>query len=41
VLLEANDEWQPKHCYMQLETMAELLAPDAEAETLKLAPLVV
>jgi transposase-like protein len=28
VLLEANDEWQLQHRYMQLEAMAELAAPD-------------
>jgi putative transposase len=39
VLLEANDEWQLQHRYMQLEAMAELLAPDPEAETLRLPPL--
>jgi transposase-like protein len=39
VLLEANDEWQLQHRYMQVEAMAELLAPDPEAETLGLPPL--
>ena len=38
VLLEANDEWQLQHRYMQLEAMAELLAPDPEAESLRLPP---
>jgi putative transposase len=38
VLLEANDEWQLKHRYMQLEAMAELLAYDTEAEALRLPP---
>ena len=37
VLLEANDEWQLQHRYMQVEAMAELLAPDADA--LRLPPL--
>jgi len=37
VLLEANDEWQPQHRYMQIDGMAELLAPDADA--LRLPPL--
>ena len=37
VLLEANDGWQPQHRYMQLEAMAELLAPDPE--TVRLPPL--
>ena len=27
VLLEANDEWQLQHRYMQIEGMAELDAP--------------
>ena len=27
VLLEANDEWQLQHRYMQVEAMAELDAP--------------
>jgi putative transposase len=39
VLLEANDEWQLQHRYMQLEAMAELLSPDAEGEALRLPPL--
>jgi transposase-like protein len=39
VLLEANDEWQLQHRYMQVEAMAELLAPDPEAETTRLPPL--
>ena len=39
VLLEANDEWQLQHRYMQLEAMVELLAPDPEAEALRLPPL--
>jgi transposase-like protein len=39
VLLEANDEWQLQHRYMQLEAMAELLSPDPEADTLRLPPL--
>ena len=34
VLLEANDEWQLQHRYMQVEAMAELLAPDSEAPRL-------
>jgi transposase-like protein len=36
VLLEANDEWQLQHRYMQVEAMAELLAP--EPQTLRLPP---
>jgi putative transposase len=39
VLLEANDEWQLQHRYMQVEAMAEVLSPDPEADTLKLPPL--
>ena len=31
VLLEANDEWQTQHCYMQTEPMAELMTPLVEA----------
>ena len=39
VLLEANDEWQLQHRYMQVEAMAELLSPDAESKALRLPPL--
>ena len=38
VLLEANDEWQLQHRYMQVEAMAELAAPDPDAEPLRLPP---
>ncbi len=38
VLLEANDEWQLRHRYMQLEAMTGLTAPDAETEALRLPP---
>ena len=34
VLLEANDEWQLQHRYMQIEGMAELDAPAAETQSL-------
>ena len=34
VLLEANDEWQLQHHYIQLEAMAEL----TQADTLVLPP---
>jgi hypothetical protein len=34
MLLEANDEWQLQHRYMQVETMAELLAPDPSARSI-------
>jgi putative transposase len=37
VLLEQNDEWQLRHRYMQVEAMAELLAPEPDA--LRLPPL--
>jgi transposase-like protein len=37
VLLEANDEWQLQHRYMQVEAMSELMAP--EPQTLRLPPL--
>jgi putative transposase len=39
VLLEQNDEWQLQHRYMPLAGMVGLLAPDAEADTLRLPPL--
>src|SRR5918998_1240931 len=32
VLLEANDEWQLRHRYMQLEAVAELTLPPIEGE---------
>ncbi len=32
VLLEANDEWQLQHRYMQTEAMAELTPPLIEAD---------
>ncbi len=38
VLLEQNDEWQLRHRYMQVEGMAELLAPAAEAEPAQIPP---
>jgi putative transposase len=31
VLLEANDEWQLQHRYMQTEAMAELTPPQLDA----------
>ena len=34
VLLEANDEWQLQHRYMQTEAMAELLPPLIEGEAI-------
>jgi hypothetical protein len=38
VLLEANDEWQLQHRYMQVEAMAELASPLAEAEPAQIPP---
>ena len=38
VLLEANDEWQLRHRYMQVEAMAELMPPVIEGETEPLPP---
>ena len=38
VLLEANDEWQLQHRYMQVEAMAELTSPVIEGETEALPP---
>ena len=38
VLLEANDEWQLQHRYMQAEGMAELVMPTVEDQTLAIAP---
>jgi len=32
VLLEANDEWQLQHRYMQLEAMADLASPVNDEE---------
>ena len=32
VLLEANDEWQTQHRYMQTEPMAEVMAPPSDAQ---------
>ncbi len=38
VLLEANDEWQLQHRYMQIEGMAELAAPMSEEQPLLTTP---
>jgi putative transposase len=38
VLLEQNDEWQLRHRYMQVEAMAELASPPAEAEPAQIPP---
>ena len=37
VLLEANDEWQLQHRYMQTEVMAELTPPLIDAEPTQIA----
>ena len=37
VLLEQNDEWQLQHRYMQVEAMAELVAPANDTETRQIA----
>ncbi|MBP1804959.1 hypothetical protein J2Z33_000796 [Rubellimicrobium aerolatum] len=33
MLLDANDEWQLQHLYMQIEGMAELAAPQLDELT--------
>jgi putative transposase len=38
VLMEANDEWQLQHRYMQIEGMAELTVPLAEEQPLLTTP---
>jgi transposase-like protein len=38
VLMEANDEWQLQHRYMQIEGMAELAAPLTEEQPLLATP---
>jgi putative transposase len=38
VLLEQNDEWQTGHRYMQLEGMAELVAPVGEPAPAQIPP---
>ena len=37
VLLEANDEWQTQHRYMQTEPMADLMAPIINGEPAQIA----
>jgi putative transposase len=37
VLLEANDEWQLQHRYMQTEAMAELTTPTIDGVSNQLA----
>jgi transposase-like protein len=32
VLMECNDEWSVQTCYMQVEAMADLLAPAIDAD---------
>jgi putative transposase len=38
VLLEANDEWQLQHRYMQVEAMTELAPPAADTEPTQIPP---
>ena len=38
VLLEANDEWQLQHRYMQVEAMTEPTAPAADSEPAQIPP---
>ena len=38
VLLEGNDEWQLRHCYMGVEAMGEMPSPASTNETLQLPP---
>ena len=39
VLLEANDEWQLQHRYMQTEPMAEIMAPTIHAAPKQIATM--
>ena len=39
VLLEANDEWQLQHRYMQTEPMAELMAPTIDVTQNQIATI--
>ncbi len=39
VLLEANDEWQLQHRYMQTEPMAELMAPTIDLTQTQIATI--
>ena len=38
VLLEANDEWQLQHRYMQVEAMADITTMDATSERPAIPP---
>lgn len=38
ILLEANDDWQLQHRYMQIEGMAELNAPHADDPLTQFTP---
>ncbi len=38
VLLEANDEWQLQHRYLQVEARTELTAPAADSEPAQIPP---
>ena len=39
VLLEANDDWQLQHRYMQIEGMTELTPPLIDADPAKHSPM--
>ena len=39
MLLEANDEWQLQHRYMQTEAMAELTPKTIDAEPTQIATI--
>jgi putative transposase len=38
VLLEANDDWQLQHRYMQIEGMTELATPMINQQALAITP---
>src|SRR5512147_1202497 len=38
VLLEANDDWQLQHRYMQIEGMAQLTLPLADSPLMQITP---
>ena len=38
VLLEANDDWQLQHRYMQIEGMSELATPMINQQALAITP---
>ena len=39
VLLDANDEWQLQHRYMQTEPMSELMAPTIDVTQTQIATI--